>query len=113
MEEGKILLLEQQLKNYKESADKEINELRRITQEQDKRITQLELNNTKIDLQYEQIMVILNKLNERTVPNLIEQIEGLKNRPAKRYEQAVSSLIGAIFGAVGGVIVSLLFNKGV
>lgn len=104
MEDSKLLLLEQEMKNYKSQVDKEITELKRITSEQEKRIIELERNNTKTDLQYDQIMKTLTKLNEVTIPNLTAQLEELKNKPAKRYDQIVGSILGAIFGALGGAI---------
>lgn len=110
MEDNKLLLLEQSFKNYKEITDKQIEELKRVRQEQEKRIIQLEMNNTKTDLQYEQIMRTLNKLNEETIPNLTVQLEELKNKPAKRYDQIIGSVLGGIFGAVGGVIAGLIIN---
>lgn len=110
MEDSKILLLEQELKNYKLAADKEINELKQVSSEQEKRIIQLELNNAKTDVQYEQIMNILNKLNEKTIPDLIAQIEELKNKPVKRYDQAIGGILGAIFGAIGGAIAGIFLK---
>lgn len=110
MEESKILLLEQELKNYKNNTEKEFNELKQLTSEQEKRIIQLELNNAKTDVQYEQIMNILNKLNEKTIPDLIAQIEELKNKPAKRYDQAIGGILGAIFGAIGGAIAGIFLK---
>lgn len=110
MEEPKLLLLEQELKNYKNAVDKEMNELKKTTEAQEKRIIQLELNNTKTDIQYEQIMNTLTKLNEKTIPDLIAQIEELKNKPVKRYDQAVGGILGAIFGAIGGAIAGLFLK---
>ncbi len=110
MEDSKFLLLEQEFKNYKIATNKEIEELKRILETQEKRIIQIELNNAKTDIQYEQIMNILNKLNERTIPDLIAQIEELKNKPAKRYDQAIGGILGAIFGAIGGAIAGLFLK---
>ena len=110
MEDSKFLLLEQEFKNYKIATNKEIEELKRISEAQEKRIIQIELNNAKTDIQYEQIMNILNKLNEKTIPDLIAQIEELKNKPAKRYDQAIGSILGAIFGAIGGAIAGLFLK---
>ncbi len=110
MEDSKFLLLEQEFKNYKIATNKEIEELKRISEAQEKRIIQIELNNAKTDIQYEQIMNILNKLNERTIPDLIAQIEELKNKPAKRYDQAIGGILGAIFGAIGGAVAGLFLK---
>ena len=110
MEDSKFLLLEQEFKNYKNATNKEIEELKRISEAQEKRIIQIELNNAKTDIQYEQIMNILNKLNERTIPDLIAQIEELKNKPAKRYDQAIGGILGAVFGAIGGAVAGLFLK---
>lgn len=110
MEDSKLLLLEQELKNYKIATDKEINELKKITEVQEKRIVQLELNNAKTDVQFEQIMNTLTKLNEKTIPDLIAQVEELKNKPAKRYDQAIGGILGAIFGAIGGAIAGMFLK---
>lgn len=110
MEDSKFLLLEQEFKNYKISTNKEIEELKRILETQEKRIIQIELNNAKTDIQYEQIMNILNKLNERTIPDLIAQIEELKNKPVKRYDQAIGGILGAVFGAIGGAVAGLFLK---
>ena len=110
MEDSKFLLLEQEFKNYKIATNKEIEELKRVLETQEKRIIQIELNNAKTDIQYEQIMNILNKLNEKTIPDLIAQIEELKNKPAKRYDQAIGGILGAIFGAIGGAIAGLFLK---
>lgn len=110
MEEHKILLLEQEFKNYKSITNKEIEELKKIIEEEQKKIIQLEMNNTKIDLQYEQIIDTLKKLNEKTIPDLITQVEELKNKPAKRYDQIIGSVLGAIFGAIGGAIAGIFLK---
>ena len=110
MEDSKFLLLEQEFKNYKNATNKEIEELKRMSETQEKRIIQIELNNAKTDIQYEQIMNILNKLNEKTIPDLIAQIEELKNKPAKRYDQAIGGILGAIFGAIGGAVAGLFLK---
>lgn len=109
--EKEFLLLKQEFKSYREATDTQLNELKRKTEEQEKRIIQLELNNTKTDLQYAQIMETLKKLNEKTIPELTNQISELKDKPAKRYEAIVGSVLGAIFGAIGGAIVGLVLKQ--
>lgn len=109
--EKEFLVLKQEFKSYKETAEKQIVELTRKTEEQEKRIIQLEMNNTKTDLQYAQIMQSLKTLNETTIPNLTAQVEELKNKPVKRYETIIGSVLGAIFGAVGGAIVGLVLKQ--
>lgn len=108
--EKEFLLLRQEFKSYKEITDKQISELVRKTEEQEKRIIQLEMNNTKTDLQYTQIMETLKKLNEKTIPELTTQVEELKNKPAKRYETIVGSILGAICGAIGGAIAGIFIK---
>lgn len=110
MEESKILLLEQEFKTFKGITDSDIIEIKKELNEQDLRIKEMELSKQKTEYQYEQIMETLKTLNEKTIPNLTAQIEELKNKPAKRYDQAVSGIIGAIFGAVGANIVSIFFK---
>jgi len=108
--EKELLLLKQEFKSYKEHTDRHISDLTRKTEEQEKRIIQLEMNNTKTDLQYAQIMETLKKLNENTIPALTAQVEELKNKPAKRYESIVGSILGAICGAIGGAIVGIFIK---
>lgn len=109
-EDNKILLLEQEFKNHKELTEKQIKELNKKIEMQQQEIIELKMQNTKTDVQYEQIMQILNKLNEKTIPDLINQIEELKNKPAKRYDQAIGSILGAIFGAIGGAIAGIFLK---
>ena len=94
-------------KVYKDKVDN----LMITTKEQEKRITQLEMNNTKTDLQYEQIMKTLNKLVEQTIPQLSKEIQEIKEKPVKRWETVVVGIIGAIAGGVGTAIVNLILNK--
>lgn len=110
MEESKILLLEQGLKNYKEQTNNEISELKNEVNKLDTRIKEMEMSKQKTEYQYEQIMETLKTLNEKTIPNLTAQIEELKNKPAKRYDQAITGILGAIFGAVGAFIAGLFLK---
>ena len=110
MEGDKILLLEQELKNLKTISEREIIELNKKFEAQQQEIVEIKLQNTKTDVQYEQIMQILNKLNEKTIPDLIAQIEELKNKPIKRYDQAIGGILGAIFGAIGGAIAGVFLK---
>ena len=108
--EKELWLLKQHFEAYKKYTDKEIDELKRFTEDQEKRIRTMEMSKEKTDYQYEQIMETLKILNEKTIPNLTAQIEELKNKPVKRYETIVGSVLGAIFGAAGGAIVGALFK---
>lgn len=75
-----------------------------------KRVTKIEMTKEKTDYQYEEIMKALDKLNNVTIPNLMNEIDELKNKPAKRYDQTITAIIGTIVGAVGGAIVSLILK---
>lgn len=93
-------------KVYKEKVDN----LVVTTREQEKRIVQLEKNNTKTDYQYEEIMRTLNKLVEQTIPNLSKEIQEIKEKPVKRYETVVVGILAAIAGGIGTAIVTLLLK---
>lgn len=107
---SKLLLIEQELRSYREQNEKEIKNLFTKLEDLDKRTLTMEKSKEKTDFQYEQIMEMLNKINNVTIPNLTAQIEELKNKPAKRYDQAIGSILGALFGAVGGFIASLFLK---
>lgn len=109
-ENKKLLLLEQKFEDYKEATNRQMLDLKQITQSQEKRIVELEAINRTTDLRFEQIMNTLKKLNDETIPDLIQQVEELKNKPVKRYDQAISGIIGAIFGAVGCAIASIFIK---
>lgn len=109
--ENDYLLLKQQFESYKEITDKTITELKKNLDECEKRLLTMEKSKEKTDFQYEQIMETLKKLNEVTIPNLTAQIEELKNKPVKRYDQVVTGIIGAIVGAIGGVIVNTFIKR--
>lgn len=109
--EERLLLLQESFKNHKEHCEEQVELLRKDIYNIDKRVKDMEMSKQKTEYQYEQIMQTLNTLNEKTIPNLISQIEELKNKPVKRYDQAISGIIGAIFGAIGTFIVNLLLNK--
>lgn len=111
MEDNNYLLLKQEFRSYKETTDKQIEELKKQIEDHEKRIQLMEKSKEKTDYQYEQIIQTLNKLNEKTIPDLTMQIEELRNKPIKRYETIIGSILGAIFGAVGGSIASF-FLKG-
>lgn len=91
-------------KVYKDKVDNLVT----ATKDQEKRITELERNNTKTDLQYEQIMRTLNKLVDETIPALSKEIQEIKDKPAKRWDTVVVGIIGAIAGGIGTYLVNLL-----
>lgn len=109
-DDSKLLLLEQDLKLHKEQSDNEIHELKKELKQLDERLKVMEMSKEKTDYQYEQIMQTLKTLNEKTIPNLTAQIEELKNKPAKRYDQAVTGILGALFGAAGTMIANMFFK---
>ena len=106
MDDGKILLLEQKLNQ----TNLIVEELKVNLKEQDDRIKQIEMSKEKTEFQYEQIMQSLKTLNDKTIPNLTAQIEELKNKPVKRYDQVITAFLGAIVGAIGSFIASLFIK---
>lgn len=111
MEESKILLLEQEFKNYKQQSEKKMDELTQQINDNNRRILAIEKSKEKTDFQYEQIMEMLNKISNVTIPNLTAQIEELKNKPIKRYDTAISAILGSLFGAVGVIIAGLILKS--
>lgn len=85
-------------------------ELKEDIKNLEKRVSKIEMTKEKTDYQYEEIMKALDKLNNITIPNLMTEINALKDKPAKRYDQVVTGLIGAIVGAIGGSIASLFIK---
>lgn len=109
-ESNKFLLLEQEFKTYKEMTDRQIEELKRVQEDHEKRIQQMEKSKEKTDYQYEQIIDMLNKLNEKTIPNLTTQIEELKDKPVKRYDQVITGIISAVVGGIVGFVINKFFR---
>lgn len=87
---------------------KEVNELKDENKELEKRIIKIETSREKTEFQYEEIMKALNKLNDITIPNLMKEVESIKNKPAKRWETGINALISAIVAALVGFGVSKL-----
>lgn len=107
-----VEILRQELKDYKEKTDKTLSRLDETTKDQEKRIQVLESEKKKTDYQFEQIMETLTKLNDVTIPNLTKEIEAIKNKPVKRYDQIITASITAIVGGIIGFAISMIFNKG-
>lgn len=103
-------LLKQDMENHKAQSEKAIEALQNTIANLEQRMSALETTKEKTDFQYEQIMATLNKINDKTIPNLVSQLEELKNKPVKRYDQAITSVFGAIFGAIGGYLASLFLK---
>lgn len=95
--EIKLELFEEQLKELKEQ-----------NKEYEKRLTAIETSREKTEFQYDQIMKAIEKLNEVTIPNLMKELEAIKNKPAKRWETGINALISAIVAGVVGFLVSKL-----
>ena len=92
---------------YKDKVDN----LVATTHNQEDRIAILERNNTKTDLQYDEIMRTLKKLIDVTIPELSKEIQEIKNKPAKRWESIVAGIIGAIAGGIGTAIVTMFIAR--
>ena len=86
--------------------EQQIKEIKEDIKDLQKRMLKIEASREKTEFQYDEIMKALNKLNEDTIPNLMNEITELKNKPAKRYEQVVTGILGAIAGAAGTFIAS-------
>lgn len=110
-ESEQILLLKQDLENHKQQSDENIHLLKKQIRDLDLRVKEMEMSKQKTEYQYEQIMRSLEKLNDETIPNLTAQIEELKNKPIKRYDQTISGIIGAICGVIGTALANLVINN--
>lgn len=86
--------------------EEQVKELKAQNKDLEKRITAIETSRAKTEYQYDQIMRAIDKLNDITIPNVLKEIESLKNKPAKRYE----SIITAGISGVVAIIISLLFK---
>ena len=53
-------------------------------------------------------MKAIEKLNEVTIPNLVKELDAIKNKPAKRLETGINALISAIVAGVVGFLTSRL-----
>lgn len=106
MNEQDLIKLKSDCEVYKSKIDK----LEVETSELQERVGKLEAKSEKTDFQYEQIMKMLDKLTEQTIPELSREIQALKNRPAERYNTIVTSIISTGIGALVGFIASKLFT---
>lgn len=91
---------------YKNKVDRLEEETAKIQE----RVSQLETKGEKTDFQYDQIMKMLDKLNEQTIPELSREIQAIKSKPAERYNQVVMTIITTGVGAIIGFIFSKLFT---
>ena len=83
-----------------------LKELKQDLKELEGRILLIETSRQKTEFQYNEIMKALDKLNNITIPDLMKQVDELRNKPVKRYDQVITAIIGAIVGAIGSFIVS-------
>ena len=84
-----------------------LQEIKERYKDLEKRVAKVETSREKTEFQYQEIIKSLDKLNEVTIPNLRLEIEGLKNKPAKRWETGVNAVISGIVA----VVVSFLFKN--
>ena len=106
MNEQDLMKLKTDFEIYKNKIDR----LDKEVASQEQRISELEKRSEKTDFQYEQIMKMLDKLTEQTIPELSREIQAIKNKPAERYNTIIASIITACIGAVVGFICSKLFT---
>lgn len=113
METEKLLLqIEQSFKDHKEISDREIANLKISLEKMEQRLKEIETSKQKTDFQYEQIMETLQKINDTTIPNLIKEIEELKTKPVKRYDQVITVAISTVVGGILGFIINMFFGGG-
>lgn len=105
MNEQEFIKLKADCEVYKMKVDK----LEMLCVKLQDKVANLETKSEKTDFQYEQIMKMLNKLNEQTIPGLSAEIQALKEKPIKRYDAIISSIITGIIGIVLGFIGSRIF----
>lgn len=106
MNEQDFLKLKTDCEVYKIKIDK----MEIVLAKMQDRVLDLEAKGEKTDFQYEQIMKMLDKLTEQTIPELSREIQALKSRPVERYNSVVTSIISTGIGAVVGFIFSKLFT---
>lgn len=106
MNEQDLIKLKSDCEVYKSKIDK----LEISYSELAERVNKLEAKSEKTDFQYEQIMKMLDKLTEQTIPELSKEIQAIKNKPAERYNAALLSIITTSVGAILGYIFSKLFT---
>lgn len=107
----RISLIEHDLNLFMQQTNAKINKLENLYDELDKRIKDMEMYKEVTEYQYSQIIENLKTLNEKTIPDLTAQIQELKNKPVKRYEQFIAGVIGAVAGSVGTFIASIFLKN--
>lgn len=106
MNEQEFILLKADCEVYKSKVDK----LEVESTELQERIGRLEAKGEKTDFQYNQIMKMLDKLNEQTIPELSKEIQALKSKPAERFNTIITSVLSTGVGAIVGFIFSKLLT---
>lgn len=106
MNEQEFIMLKADCEVYKSKVDKLEFSFAKI---QD-RVTELETKSEKTDFQYDQIMKMLDKLNEQTIPELSKEIQALKSKPAERFNTIITSVLSTGVGAIVGFIFSKLLT---
>lgn len=107
----RLSMLEHDFSLHVQQTEAKLNKLESLIEEQEKRMKDMELYKEITEYQYSQIMESLKTLNEKTIPDLTAQIQELKNKPVKRYEQVVTGILGAIAGSLGTFIASLFIKN--
>lgn len=87
-----------------------LKELKQDMKDLEGRILLIETSRQKTEFQYNEIMKALDKLNNVTIPDLMRQVDELRNKPVKRYDQAITGILGAIFGAIGTIIANKILG---
>lgn len=89
-----------------ETLKEQLKELKEENRELSKRISKIEQSREKTEFQYQEIMKSLDKLNDITIPNLMKELETLKNKPVKRYETGINAIISGVVA----IVISLVFK---
>lgn len=89
----------------------QLKELKDENKELEKRIIKIETSREKTEFQYEEIMKALNKLTDETIPKLMDELDSIKNKPAKRWETVINALISAIVAGVVAFLASKIGGK--
>lgn len=106
MNEQEFIKLTSDCEVYKSKVDK----LEIGHSELAERVGKLEAKSEKTDFQYEQIMKMLDKLTETTIPELSKEIQALKNKPVERYNAVVMTIITTVVGTIIGFVFGKLFT---
>jgi predicted nuclease with TOPRIM domain len=84
----------------------QIKELKEENKDLTKRVSKVEQSREKTEYQFQEIMKALDDLNRITIPKLTKDLEEIKNKPVKRYDAVITTIITAITSAIISFIVS-------